>query len=100
MCLQRGLCPVAGDRLGFSFKFGGNATAVPAEEFLAKEAEQPCAGSVGANLPQAEPEARGQHPGSRGCSGVSCTAPTSAQQENVSFPSSQHAFGGWFMVLI
>lgn len=66
--------------------------------FLAREAEQPhAAGSVGANLPQADLKAHGQHPGSRGCLGVSSTAPASAPQESMSFPSSQHAFGGWFM---
>lgn len=61
-----GPVPAAGDRLGFPSKLGENVTAAPVQEFPAREAEQPsAAGSVRANLPQAETKACGQHPGSR-----------------------------------
>lgn len=96
-----GPLPAAGGRLGFSFKPGENVTAVPVERFPAREAEQPsAAGSDHANLPQAEPKACGQHPGSSDCLGVSSTAPASALQENLSFPSLPHAFGGQFMLYL
>lgn len=66
-----GPVPAAGDRLDFSSKLGENATAAFVEECPAREAEHPsAAGSVHANLPQAEPKACGQHPCPRGCLGA------------------------------
>lgn len=96
-----GPVPAAGDRLGFSSEFGEIITAAAVQEFPAREAEHPsAAGSVHANLPQAEPKAGGQHPGSSNCLDVSSTAPASALQENLSFPSSPHAFGDLFMLYL